>query len=322
MAVAVGSVIALAPVASGSGDASAGAPTTEPLVSVVNSSREAMRAGYLGTLKPALQTPIGWTGNVGTCTAGAPSQAAQASTLTALNYFRSLAGLQPVKFDKALSASAQQAALMMLAKWELSHFPDPNWPCYTASGSAAAGRSSLHLGRSGAGAILGYMTDAGSNNLGVGHRFGMMQPRQTTMGSGSTLNSNALHLSDLGTYRPGPLPSDPEFVSWPTPGYFPTQIEPLGRWSLFSFGTKDLTAATVRVTMHQGSKSVAVPARVVYRSSADLVWEIDPDFVPGNADRTYSVRVGSISDFGATSVTSYEYDVTLFDPEVDLERPA
>ena len=44
------------------------------------SSRESMRQGYLEILKPALDTPIGWTGDLATCQAGQPSAAAQEAT--------------------------------------------------------------------------------------------------------------------------------------------------------------------------------------------------------------------------------------------------
>src|SRR3954447_12838636 len=87
------------------------APATAAVVTVVDpdpTDRESMRQGYLQVLQPAMQTPIGWTGNIGTCDAGAPSAAAQAATLTAVNYFRDLVGVQPVSFDSVLSAKAQK----------------------------------------------------------------------------------------------------------------------------------------------------------------------------------------------------------------------
>ena len=53
--------------------------------------------------------------------------------------------------------------------------------------TAAAGKSNLFLGRSGAGAIAGYMDDPGSGNTAAGHRRWIIDPRQTTMGSGSVM---------------------------------------------------------------------------------------------------------------------------------------
>src|SRR5687767_246907 len=105
------------------------------------SDRESMRQGYLQILKPALEVPIGWSGDIWGCDAGAPSAAAQEATLTAVNYFRDLVGVEPVDFDPALSAKAQEAALMMARNAELSHDPDHLWHCYTDEGYEGASHS-------------------------------------------------------------------------------------------------------------------------------------------------------------------------------------
>lgn len=100
---------------------------------------------------PALTTPVEWSGSVAGCNAGSASASTQAATLSAVNYFRGLAHLDPVTLDPALTSADQSAALMMHANYSLSQFPPSSWTCYTAAGAAAAGRSNLALGISGPG---------------------------------------------------------------------------------------------------------------------------------------------------------------------------
>jgi hypothetical protein len=253
--------------------------------------------------------------------------------LTAVNFFREMGGLQPVVFDSALSVRSQEAALMMAAAGRLSHFPDPAWPCYSEGGYQGASSSNLYLGRAGADAIAGYMVDPGENNTSVGHRRWIMRPEITTMGSGSTSYSNALYVVDQDSWRDDLLPSDPKLSSWPTPGYFPYQLEPLGRWSLDAqlwnktgdWEWYDTSSATVQVTRYDGTAAVVLPVTIV--SSSPLVWEFDPGVGPGAADRRFVVTVDGIEHRRSSvddpvDTISYEYEVDMFDAEVVPDVPA
>ena len=218
-------------------------------------SRESMRLGWTQVLKPALQTPVGWQGSLSSCDEGAPSPAAQQSTARVVNYIRDLVGVEPVVFSSTLSAQAQEAALMMARNEELSHAPPSSWACYTGDGAAAAAKSNLYLGRSGASAITGYMDDPGAVNTPVGHRRWIIDPRQTTMGSGSVdaaggdwrQQSHALLVIDPPSWQSLPA-GTPAYLPWPVAGYVPVQIEPEGRWSLSaSDSPTDFSQASVRV---------------------------------------------------------------------------
>lgn len=235
--------------------------------------------------------PIGWTGSTAGCVSGAPSPPAQTATLTAINYFRELAGLPAVAFDASLSAKAQQAALMMYAQNDLSHDPPPTWACYTAAGDEGAGASNLYLGSAGASSIAGYMDDPGSNNYFAGHRRWILYPPQASMGSGSTCCSNALYVFGAQTAPTAPTP----WVPWPTPGFVPYQVEPEGRWSLSATDpTTDFSNARVSVTSEGVTLPVTVRPVVVGYGDPTLVWDRDPGYGTGRADRAYDVSVTDI----------------------------
>ena len=57
--------------------------------------RGPMEAGYIQQLEREA-VPFAWSGDVASCVAGAPSDAAQQATLDSVNYVRGLAGLGPV----------------------------------------------------------------------------------------------------------------------------------------------------------------------------------------------------------------------------------
>jgi uncharacterized protein YkwD len=283
-----------------------------PLAQHVDTSdRQAVEDAFAHQMLPALETPIGWTGNVESCDAGHPSAAAQDATLAAINFVRSLGQLDPVTFDPTYSAKAQEAALMMQANGDLDHAPPSSWRCWTQDGAEAAGSSNLSLGNSGAGAVWAYMTDDGSNNTAVGHRRWIMRPLTATMGSGSTSGANSLWVFGDDNANA----SVPAWIAWPGTGYFPSLLEPDGRWSLSTSDPNfSLSNAEVTVTDTAGT---ALPVSLYSLEDGygpdTLVWEVSGVKVPSTAETIdYVVRVANLrrTDTGATF--SHEYEVRLF----------
>jgi uncharacterized protein YkwD len=279
--------------------------------------RAAVEDAFLEEVLPALDVPIGWTGDSPTCDPGSPSAAAQAATLTAINFVRGLAGVDAVAFDPALSAKAQQAALMMHANDDLDHAPPTSWRCYTQEGAEAAGSSNIALGAAGAEAILLYMEDPGAGNTAVGHRRWILRPDAATMGSGSTSNANALWVFGADA----PAASKPEWLPWPVAGYHPSPLEPSGRWSLGA-SNEAVSFANASVTVTgPGGASLPVqtyPEETGYANDT-LVWEVSGLTIPrGDDPLTYHVTVSGIT--GAAS-TSHEYDVHLFSPPLTVVTP-
>jgi uncharacterized protein YkwD len=290
----------------------AGAPPPRPAATGIDrASRESVRAAYLNRLRPAHLTPVRWSGSVSRCAAGAPSGATQAATRDAVNYYRAMAQLAPVSFDTALSGPAQKAALMMDANDALSHDPPSSWRCWSDDGAAAAGRSNLALGSGGAAAVSLYMADPGPGNTMVGHRRWILHAPTRSMGSGSTPTAHALTVFGGETATAGA----PAWVPWPTPGYFPAEIEPDGLWSLSSnLPAVDLRRTSVTVTS-AGRKLPVRRYSVVSGYGPETVsWYVKGVRAPsGSGVASYRVTVHGIRVDGRER--SHSYLVRLFDAD-------
>ncbi len=269
--------------------------------------RLAVVDAYLNTFLPTQSVPIGWTGNNASCVAGTISPAAQQATLTAVNYFRNMSGVNDVSFDSALSSSAQQAALIMSAQGALSHFPPPSWKCYTTEGANAAGKSNIALGFAGAKAITAYMDDFGSGNEVVGHRRWIQNPFIQTMGSGSTSNSNALWVLNSSAGN------SPTWISWPPAGYVPKDLI-YNRWSLSRDGA-DFSAADVSMTVNgQAINRTIVSSNAVGYALNTIVWESTiPNLKTTTNDISIQVTVSNVRVNGQPQ--TFQYRVTAIEPQ-------
>ncbi|MDE2754708.1 MAG: S-layer homology domain-containing protein, partial [Gemmatimonadota bacterium] len=270
------------------------------------------------------QPAWGYTGDVIRCVAGTTSQAFRDSVIQRINWYRQMAGLGTVTEDPGLSASAQQAALMMAAHGELSHYPDSDWTCFNGQGAASAGRSNLFLGRAGTSGIDGYIQDPGADNRPVGHRRWILDPATLEMGTGDVgypYPANALDVA--GGDRLGSRPDVREergFVAWPPSGYVPPGVV-WGRWS-FSLAGADFRESSVVVTDDSGP----VQVELLVRSRGYIVWAVAGDTdsnllpAPSNGDQCYAVAVSGVRIDGKTA-TPFEYPVCVIDPEAPDNPP-
>ena len=279
--------------------------------SVNTSDRAAVNVAYLRSFAPGLRAPTGWTGNDSRCVAGSQSSGSRTYTLHALNYARSLAGLAPVTFSSTLNARSQQTALIMSANRSLSHRPPSSWRCWTSAGAANAGRANLALSYpsiTSAGLVRQYLEDAGSSNRAAGHRRWLLNPFATQMGSGATSTANAITVvGPTSTSRP-----NPSLVAWPTAGWFPSTLEPAGRWSL-SLGNRALSLrwATVRVWRNGTLLRVVKNPVVDGYAQPTLVWQM-----PTNLARsgTFKVEVRGIRRSSSGKRCTRSYYVRMFAP--------
>lgn len=269
----------------------------------------AVNAAYNREYLPGMDLLTGFSGDESSCDAGAPTEASRQATQRALNFVRSLAGLAPVVFTATLNVRSQKTALMMSANRQLDHHPSSAWRCWSAGGAQNAAQSNLALAYpriTSAGVIAMYMRDAGAHNTAVGHRRWLLNPFAVAMGSGATSTAHAMTVvGPTDARRPSPA-----WVGWPTAGWFPSTMEPSGRWSI-SAGDRRVNLTRAKVSVWRNGTRIPVSQLRVQNGYAQptLVWQL-PD--QAAAGQTYRVQVtGMVLGKRKLATT---YDVRLFMP--------
>jgi uncharacterized protein YkwD len=266
-------------------------------------------------------TPFAWTGNVANCVAGDTPESFKRAVLRRLNYYRAMAGLPGnLTLDLALSAKAQQAALMMDAADSLSHFPGTSWPCYSAAGAEAAGKSNLAFStfpNRSVSILDGYITDRGAGNFVAGHRRWILYSQLATIGTGDAPQSNDLWVLGAGTTGPAAAKIG---VPWPPQGFIPRPLQaPTDRFT-YSCPGANFTNATVAMRSDVGqSIAVSIESRSDngYGDNT-VVWSIDTSTSPssgwdrGSADTLLTVDIAGIGSCAAGATANYT--VTFITP--------
>lgn len=274
-------------------------------------SRSAVATAFTKVLKPTLRHESG--ARPKGCRAGTTRAATQKRTIRAVNYYRSMAGLDPVRLSKRYSALAQRSSLLMYRNNTLSHFPPRSWKCWSKGGYEGASHSNLYLGETAARAVQGYMVDPGGSNTAAGHRRWILSPSTRAMGTGDVGFANSLYV--VGSIASGR--ATPEWIPWPSAGYFPSQEEPWGRWSLSST-RPDTSFDDARVSVRTASgRALAVtryrPEDGYGRQNA-LVWGVrNVPQVRGRSVVALTVTVRHIAQRGVF-LEPYSYRVRLFKP--------
>ena len=297
-------------------------------------SKTEVAEAYNAQLVPALKVKPKWTGSVAKCKNGKPttqpraaagneSSASTKATFTAVNFYRRLAGLEPVKENTKLSAKAQQTALIMRANETLSHYPASSWKCYSKHGGATAARSNIAISwgsSAGAGAhsISLYMDDYGDHNKEVGHRRWILNPEASRFGTGSTSRTNALYVySDAKSDNANPRPKGG--TAWPSKGYFPWETVPTSkRWSYslplvfdedtWNYNYDQFDKAKVTMAKNGKNLKTKVIARGWGAGDPSLVWET-PKLTQPKSGKTDSYKVTITGIKGAKKVS---YTVKVF----------
>lgn len=280
--------------------------------------RDLANLAYHVHMRPGLKVPVTQGSAAENCIPGAADPNFLNLALDAWNYFRSLNGLDPVKLsgESAFVQNAQHAAMVMAANNSLGHHISPEWKCYNEAASEGASSSNLNL-RHGYGelstgfayspaeSMLGYFTENGARNDGLGHRTQMMEPYLTTSAIGSSCTSYGTCGESVRMHRPNHAAFGVMFnssrrrplaLSWPAAGYFPREMLPNtqqgSKWH-FAMDGADLTGATVTLTDAYGNP---IPLDEVKNSkSPNGPW---PELVQKD------------------DYTTYEYDTILFKPSM------
>lgn len=258
---------------------------------------------------PAMNTNIGFTGNVSKCNRGTFSNDALYRQQQQFNAVRDLVGLERVKLYKG--DWEQQAALMMDASWRLSHYPDKSFKCWTKVGANAASWSNLavipnYMSKAGSALDL-YLKDPGGGNIDAGHRRWLLDPSTTAMWVGQTPQGNAMKVVFVPQNTKN---ARAPYVAWPRNGYSPVQIEPLGRWSL-TINNARTTFYKPTVTVYKNGKKMPTPR--VYTPKLGygmptIVWDMPADT---NRVGEYKVTVTGIRASNG-KLSSYTYYPKIF----------
>ncbi|NLF05507.1 MAG: CAP domain-containing protein [Actinomycetales bacterium] len=295
-------------------------------VDLRTSSRSSVAKAYNTVLAPALKVKTGWTGSSGKCRLGKESAASRKATRKAVNFVRALNQLDEIKLSSKLNKRALRTALLMQANGSLSHSPSKKsfTKCWTNSAKVGASRSNLYLSwgygdlapSTGARAIVGYMTDSGSGNLAVGHRRWILNPTTRVMATGSTSTANALTVTGTKTSKKAARPT---YLEWPAKGWFPTQLEPDGRWSLSASSKKvSFAKAKVKVQRITSKGKVLKKQKVRVHRVQDgygpntLVFTVKGVKTP-KAKKTVRYKV-TVTGIKGAKKSRYSYTVKLFDP--------
>lgn len=229
--------------------AQAGAQAAVAGHAIDNRDKSEVAEAYQSRWQDNQAIPSGWLGSVDLCLPGRITPIAQDAVLESINFARAMAGLDAVGFGDGLSAKAQEAALLMDANDSLSHDPPPSWDCWTATAADAAGHSNLAIttGTMDAGeSVKLYMDDRGPTNRVVGHRRWLLRPQAKTFGNGMTNTASAIWVIGPTSSRK----ANPRWVPWPSAGWFPSGLEPHGRWSIGS-GSDRANFSRARVTVRK-----------------------------------------------------------------------
>jgi uncharacterized protein YkwD len=300
---------------------SASTPTPKDIIN--NNDRNSVVNAYLNTLKPELDTPTGWTGRTSGCVAGTTSAANKKAGITAINYMRAMADLAPVTVNAGLSKQAQASSLIAEANNNLTHTPNQDALCYTEEGYKGANNGNIGIllntgapepkaETTGARGVIGYMDDPGANNISVGHRRWLLYSRLTQVGLGDTHHASTIVVIGGPEAKP-----TQQWVTWPTAGFFPRELQPNGRWSI-SYPGAAFQKATITVTTQDGS--ISVKKHRVYNGYGDntLSWDMRlPDkYYDSTADYPVTVTVKGIKIGSKTVTKTYKVTIVDADPTV------
>ncbi|MCF8217771.1 MAG: CAP domain-containing protein [Bacteroidales bacterium] len=255
---------------------------------------------------------LGWTGSVNGCDAGSVSQTSHEKVVQRINYFRRICGISDnITHNASQNSMCQEAALIMKANDNLSHYPPQSWQCWTQDGYDAAGASNIAWSSQPGSmhstiAVTGYIEDPGSNNKKVGHRAALLLPGLEKVGHGSTDQTNAILWME-GNYDQS-AESDP-FVAYPPDNYIPGELM-FPRWS-FSITGANFNNANVTVSSDGNDYNISYEARETVNGWPDsrIVWKVGGLSYPITKDMEFDVTVSGIQN---ADKDSYSYTVKVF----------
>lgn len=290
-----------------------GARNGSAVPAIDNTNRAQVAATYRSAVTDNMTLSPSWDGSTSGCEAGDANDVFDAATVESINWFRRMAGLNPVTESATQSAGAQDAALMMHAQNNLSHFPATSWPCHTAAGASTAGLSNLTLGIVGPRGVVGQIEDPGAGNEALGHRRWLLFPELQSVGIGNTSRASAVQvINDFGARY-----SETDWVAWPPAGLVPDATV-FDRWSLSYAGGSSVNFSAASVSVTENGRALAVKLLPIANGFGDaaLGWEVAGANPQAAGDVVYRVSVSGIL-IGGRALT-HSYTVTSFDASAPI----
>ncbi|NLF26778.1 MAG: hypothetical protein GX592_02690 [Clostridiales bacterium] len=198
--------------------------------------------------------------------------------LNYINFFRWLAGLEPVGLDEKLTGIAQCGAVLQAANDEVSHDPrrPPDMPPDFFEKAKYAAKSSniakLNWMSDGVlrDAVEHFALDGGEANLrALGHRRWLLNPRMALTGLGLASAESGLSYIAMYAHDMQADPGEWEYVAWPGAGAFPAELlAPEIAWSIV-LNPEVYAIGDVRVTL------VNLETGEVYAFPGDGYFKVD-----------------------------------------------
>jgi Ca2+-binding EF-hand superfamily protein len=195
---------------------------------------------------------------------------------------------------------------------------------WTEAAWNANANGNLSFGLYGSAAIDAYLKEnyAGSSNWNtdVGHRRWVLYSRATQMATGDSpgvydesgvvrRSANVLYVTQAGSEK---ATVDTSFVSYPPSGYVPAFFNSK-YWSLSCPGAS-FASATVQMTDGEGN---SIPVTVVSRKTGfgdpAIVWQVPDSYAATSVEGDTTLHV-SVSGITGAATSTYQWDVTLIDP--------
>lgn len=320
-------------------------------------SKSEVRQAYLARYEKNMVRPAMSVGvDAETCTPGQAVTDGIRPIVEAWNFMRGLNGLNAVALDTsgAIAPYTQAAAMVSARNGKLSHYPAvEGFACATDDAVRGARHSNLaqSISQTAAETALWYYMDYSDRkyptNDQLGHRLFMMDPQLSLTSVGAAAGYTAISVR-TGEAYPGlaaeamhnPQAPSPEWMSWPSAGFFPTQLltsvgetqsgMDVERWS-FSVLNSDLSTAKATIidpnghplpltTIHPGERGITFTPRAIADYSTLLMKFPTIERLPvGQENLVYKVKIEGVKN---APKTTYEYQVALFDPLTPLEKTA
>jgi len=256
-----------------------------------------------------------WNGNKQKCICGTLNNEIYKKAENRINFFRTVNGLNKVKLNPKLNQEAQNAALLVLANNQLTHYPARSMKCYSESASNGCVKSCLGFSDfknfPATGFITSFIWDFGQANYFVGHRKWILYSKLIEFGYGATNKSEAILTADGISYDSVDLP---EYVAYPWNGYVPINLI-FPKWSFSIPENKKVDFSKTIITMtDQNGKSLKLNKLEIYPNYLDhtIVWTATDIF------STYDISYG-INNLEKNGFLNKKITVRIKNVKVDGE---